>query len=301
MNKINNEEILIETKPKKTKLKLVFAFCIILFISFGGCFLYQKLSITEEDARENANRLFSMMTMDNLDNKLVGEIYPDFSNINNYIIFKHKCIITNISKNSDGDFEVYANYKLNANNIYPIFLIIGKENNKIIIKSSKGLCYAYYNKLLEYGKKRGCLVGYENDVEMSLIIKDKNLKALYDIDRVSKYTEIKKNIEVESNLSVSDFGYLTGNINLFNKNNFDLSSSDFDCELILYDSIDKVVHSQKIYFIGGLNSDGSASSSVMTSSYNSVKFNVKIKLNEEYGLSNKIETFVIQEASNNCR
>ena len=88
---------------------------------------------------------------------------------------------------------------------------------------------------------------------------------------------------------------------LFNKNNFDLSSSDFNCELTLYDSEDKIVHSEKIYFFSGINSNSSASSNVMSYSHNSIKFNVKISLKEEYGLSTKIEELVVQEAYNDCK
>jgi hypothetical protein len=297
------EKIEIIQKPKKSKKNVIlfFLFFVVTFLLIGSYFLYQKLSFSEKDARENANRLFSMLSMSNLESKLVSEVYPDFSKIDNYILLKRKCIITNISENSDGDFEVYANYKLSANSIYPIFLIIGKVDNKIIVKSSKGLCYAYYNNLLEYGKKKGCLIGSENDVEMATIIKNKNLQVLYNIDISSKYSEIKKNIEINDNINSSGYGFINGNITLYNNNNFNLSSLDFDCELILYNYNDEIVHSDKIYFFQGINSHSSASSNVMTSSHNSVKYKVNIKLRQGYSLKNKIETLVIQEAYNDCK
>ena len=127
------------------------------------------------------------------------------------------------------------------------------------------------------------------------------MKVLYNIDLASKYAEIRKNIEITDNINSSGYGFINGNITLYNNNNFNLSSSDFDCELILYDYNDEIVHSDKIYFFQGINSQSSASSNVMTSSHNSVKYKVNINLREEYGLKNKIETLVIQDALNDCK
>lgn len=121
-------------------------------IMFLGYIAYQKFSFTEKVARDTANRFFNMMTNKNPDYKNIKEIYPKLSFYR--VVFNNPCTINNISKNSNGDYEVYATYNPNKVYSYPITLVISKENNEVTIKSSRGISYAYYDKVLEYGKKK---------------------------------------------------------------------------------------------------------------------------------------------------
>ena len=113
--------------------------------------------------------------MENPNDKAIIEFYPKFKDLKYRTVLKNNCTINSISRNADGDYEVYASYEQNKIKKYPILLIIGREKNKTIIKSSTGINYAFYDKTLEFGKKMGCISGNVNDSELGLIIDEKKI------------------------------------------------------------------------------------------------------------------------------
>jgi hypothetical protein len=279
--------------------KIIFTF-VFVFLAIIGYFVYQLFSLSEESARETSNRYFNMLTMKNINNDELEKLYPSSSLIGERLVFNNICIINNISRNSEGDFEVFASYQPDDKNSYPIYLVIGRDNNKTIIKSSKGVNYAYYNKLLEYGKKKGCLMGNEDDIKMGLLISGKNLDNELEAKTDLELQSIYDNLEVKSNLR-QEYGYITGNVTIINKTGINFDFFDLTCRIDFYDRNGQITNSEKVISINGVNSNSSVSGSVYSSVSNSVKYKVVPIINSEsFQFRNKVKEKIIEETVFGC-
>jgi len=111
-NKIKKEIINDNNKynwNKKNNKKL-FSSIIVIFLIIISTFVYQRFALSEETARETSNRFFNMLIMKNSNEDEIKKLYPDFDLIGYRIKFDNICTINNISRNSDGDYEVFATY-----------------------------------------------------------------------------------------------------------------------------------------------------------------------------------------------
>ena len=263
-------------------------------------FIYQHFSLSEEDAKNASDRFFNMLIMKNRSSKEFEDIYPNFNEIGSRVVPAKKCEITNLSKNSDGEYEVYSYIEISNNNSIPIYLLIGKSNGKLIIKSSKGINYAYYNRVLEYGKKKGCLTGNENDVEMGKIIKDKNLLSYLELETKFKMDDIYSNLKISNDIK-SEFGMITGNVSIKNFNPFDLDYGDIECTIEFYSRNGNIVSTDKIYLLDGIRANGSTSSSVFSNTGNASSFKIIPVVKNTDALKNKIRDRIISETDFGCK
>ena len=283
---------------KANKKKVIIS--IITFLLLIFCYLiYDFFSLTESKAKEISNRFFNMLVINSLDDNIFNEIYPKYYSIGNRLVFKKECKIKNISKNSDGDFEVFATYKPNRVQTFPIYLLIGRENFKTIIKSSKGINYAYYDRVLEYGKKKGCLTGQEDDVEMGRIINDKNLRNFLEMKSEDMMNSLYRNLKVNNDIR-SNWGYISGNVTITNNNSIDFGYFDFECKIEFYNKNGQITSSEEIYGINEINAFGSSSGRVFSTSRNSIKFKIVPIIKQTFELKNKIRDEIISNTSYGC-
>ena len=264
--------------------------CVILLASY---FIYERFTLSEEEAKNTSNRFFNMLVMKNYSDQFV-DVYPNFNQIGARVAPFELPKINNISKNSDGDFEVYSS----IGNI-PIYLLISKSNNKAIVKSSKGINYAYYNRVLEYGKKKGCLTGNENDIEMGKIIEDKKLKSDLELETKFKINDIYYNLKITNDIKQS-YGMTSGNVTIKNNNYFDIGYGDLDCIVEFYNRNGNIVSSEKLYFFE-IRAQGSASSSVYSSSESAVSFKIIPTVKNTEEIKNKIRDRIIAETDFGCK
>jgi hypothetical protein len=283
---------------KKYKKGLIIALTS-LFVVFISYSIYDQFTLSEKQAREISNRFFNMLVVNSLDDNIFKEIYPNFYSIGNRLVFKKSCRISNISKNSDGDYEVFASYQPYKLQSYPIYLLIGKENNKTVIKSSKGINYAYYDRILEYGKKKGCLTGQEDDVEIGRIIKEKDLRNDLEIETQLKMRSLYMNLKVNDNIK-SEWGSITGNITVTNNNDIDFGYFEFECKVEFYNRNGQITSSEKVYGINELIAHGSSSGSVFCTAQNSVRFKVIPIIKETFELKNKVKDEIISNTLYGC-
>ena len=256
-------------------------------------FLYKQFVLSEDEAKNTTNRFFNMLVMKNNSDKLT-DIYPDFNQMGSRAVALELPKINNISKNSDGDFEIYSSI---GNT--PIYLLISKTNNKVIIKSSKGINYAYYNKVLEYGKKKGCLTGNENDVEMGIMIKNNNLTADLEMETNYKLDLVYFNLKISDNIK-QEYNFATGNVTIKNNNDFDFEYGDIDCRVEFYGTNGNIVSSDKLSFYD-IKSQSSASASVISDTKNAVSFKIIRTVKNSVGLINRIRDNIISETKYGCK
>lgn len=285
---------------KKKKLLKVSIFTgisvIILVTSF---FLYQRFYLNEGMVKETANKLFTILTMKNADIKSIEDIYPEFRKIENHAIFNNICKITSISKNSNNEFEVYANYGKKIENSSTVLLLIGKVDGKVIVKKSKGIHYSYYDQVFEYGKKKGCLTGQEYDTEIEKVIKAKKLRDEIEALTALAISLLDKNIKLTSNASIN-YGYITGNVTVFNNNFIDFFTSEVDCWIEFYDAENNLVESDKIYLFEGLKSQGSVNGRISSGNSNASRYIVKTRVNVNEDMKLRIKNDFINSTTPGC-
>lgn len=274
----------------KRKYLIVIGLIMILATSF---FAYQKFSLTENDAREISNRFFNlMMTKDNY--KSQNEVYPSLQQNFARILFKNICKINNISKNEDGDYEVYATYNFTNTKSYPIYLIIGRVDGVNIIKESRGISYAYYDKVLEYGKKTGYLTGQEYDVEMETIINERLLRKNLLLASNIKFMQIKQQIKTKDNLKV-EFGHIMGNVTIINNSNFSFGYYDLSCKVDFYDKNGDIISSDDVLSINGVDAYSSVTGSVLTPNMNASSYKIIPLYNGGEDFTNRVRELVIND------
>ena len=292
-NDINNY------KWDKKNNKKLFSSIIIIFLIITSYFVYQRFALTEDTARETSNRFFNMLMMKNSNGDEIKKLYPDFDLIGSRIKFLNLCTINNISRNSDGDYEIYASYAPDKFDSYPIYLLISRENNETYIKSSKGINYAYYDKVLEYGKKKGCLTGNEDDVKMGDVISEKRLRGELEFDTDVRMQSLYNNIKTSSDIQ-NRWGSVSGDVTVTNKNDIDLSSYDIDCRVEFYNRAGQITSTEKVYLFNGVPARGSASGSVFSTSQNSSTFKIIRTLKNNDELRNKVREKIIEETMYGC-
>ena len=283
---------------KKNNKKL-FISIIVVFLVITSYFVYQRFALSEETARETSNRFFNMLIMKNTNVDEIEKLYPAFNLVGSRIIFNNICVINNISRNSDGDYEVYASYQPNKFNSYPIYLLIGREDNETIIKSSKGLNYAYYDKILEYGKKKGCLTGNEDDIQMGLIISEKRLRSDIEVETNIKIQSLYSNIKTSSDIQ-SSWGSVSGDVTITNNNDIDLSFNDIDCRVDFYNRSGQITSSEKIYLLNGVGAYSSTSDRIFSISQTSRSFKIIVTINNTDEIRNKIRDKIIEDTEYGC-
>jgi|688.fasta_scaffold195035_1 hypothetical protein len=296
INDSKNQVVKIETKKSK---KILYGILAIVLLFFSCYFVYNHFALNENIVRETSKRFFNMLIMDNLSSKDFEELYPNMNEIGNRVVFKKECVINSISKNSDGDYEVFASYQINNFNIKPVYLIIGRENNKTIIKSSKGINYAYYDRVLEYGKKIGCLTGIEADVEMGKIIQSKKLRVNLEMEARLKIRDLYNNLKISDDIKVV-FGSISGNVTITNNNDIDFGHFDIDCSVEFYNRNGQINSSEKVYLYNGIKAHGSSSGSVFSTSQNSSKYKINVVINNSDDIINKIKDRIIEETQFGC-
>lgn len=283
----------------KKNLKILLGSLGSIIIVFIGYLVYNQFALTEKEVNETSKRFFNMLIVNNLDNKIFEEIYPKFNLIGDRLVFNKTCKINNISKNSDGNYEVFASYQPSKMQNYPIYLLIGKEQNKIIIMSSKGISYAFYNRVFEYGKKKGCLTGQENDVEIGKIIKDKDLRNDLEIKTQIKMRSLYTNLKINDDIR-SEWGSISGNVTVTNKNNIDFGYFDFECIVEFYNRNGQITSSEKVYGINEIRSHGSSTGNIFSTSQNSVRYKIVPLIKESLELKNKIRDEIISNTLYGC-
>jgi hypothetical protein len=283
---------MINFKDKRT-LRLSFVITI-LFIS--GYFIYMKFSLTEQDARNTSKRLFNMLMMENVNKTELHKLYPSIEDMTSWAILKNPCHINNISKNSDGDYEVYATYKSTQNTNYSIFLLVGGTSNSPIIKSSKGLNYAYFDKVFEYGKKIGLLTGEEDDVELGNIIFVKSIREELQIKAQDKFKEIKSNLKITSNI-VNYSDYVSGGISIINNNNIVFEYPELEFKIDFFDNNNQIIFSKNEPILQNVGAYGSYSTRIFEQKYNSTRYRIIPVINSNtIAFTNKVKDLIIQEA-----
>lgn len=283
-------------KKNSRFLKFSLPTILILIVLF---FLYQRFSLTEDEARILANRFFNAVIIENLDYNSFDEIYPDFKSIGSRIDFQNACVINNISSNSNGDYEVYASYNHSKIKSYPIYLLIGKEKSKVFIKSSRGINYAFYDKTYDYGKKKGCFSGNEDDVKIGKIIYENNLTSDFEYLVNLEMSGLYENLEISSKFTTDFIGWTRGEVTIKNNNYVGFDILEFDCRVEFYDKEGKLNKSEKVY-ISDLDARSSSSASVSTKKKNSTNYKVIPTIKKSQRLENLIKERVIEETKYGC-
>ena len=288
--KINNLQ-------KKT-ITIVSILIAIVLLGLLASYYYNRVTLSEKEARDASNRFFNILMVENSNAGDIEKLYPFFSEIGSRIAMKSICSINNISRRPDGDFDVFAAYQPDENNSYPIYLLIGKAKGSAIIKSSKGINYAYFDKVLEYGKKLGCLNGSEDDAQMGRIISEKKLRTTFNFLVEFKTQSLYDNIKSSSNVHY-EYGWISGDVTITNNNDIDLYYGDIDCSIEFYDNSGQITHSSKIYLFNGVKAHSSASGSVYADSQRSARYKIIPTLNTN-SLKDRIKDKIIEESSIGC-
>lgn len=271
------------------KIAFIVSSLIIGFVSYKTFLIF---NLSEKEVENTSNRFFAMLSIENPNYEEIEKIYPNFRKIGERLVLTNSYEIKNISKNSDGDFEVYTNYKINNFQTKQIFLIIGKVGGNTIIKSSKGLNYAYFDKTFEYGKKKGVLTGNEDDIEMGEKIKSKRVKEELDVLTDIFYSTLTKNMKLNNSLSYN-YGYINGDITITNNNNIDLESYEIDCKIFFYDHYGELIKTTKVYFINGIKANSNESEKVFTTLENTAETEIKFTVISKKTVANKIKEEII--------
>lgn len=295
-NYVKNQTI----KKKKNSNKLFLIILALIAVSILSFFLFNKFSFTEEMAKKETERLFSLLSIENPNQDELEKIYPNYSKIGQRLLLKEKIEINNVSKNSLGNYDVFATY----NKRIPITVEVTRENfeNKII--SSKGLSYYYHNEIRNYGIKKGCLTGNEDDIELGKIVKSKDLQSNLSIDTATKIAEYYDNIKKEENIYESGgyFPTLSGNVTISNNNNVYLDYSSIKCNLLMLDSNDNVIESSPLYFFNTIRPHSSESARVYSTIPNGAsKYRVEFDVNISENISNLLKEEVIRNIKKNCK
>jgi hypothetical protein len=194
---------------------------------------------------------------------------------------------------------VYATYNPNKVYSYQITLVISKENNEVTIKSSRGISYAYYDKVLDYAKKKGCITGEEDDFQLEEIIKEKRLRSNLDIRTNLRLQQLYDNLDTRSNLN-EYFGSISGSVTITNKNNFNFEYVDLNLKVNFYDSSDIISSTEKVYLFNGVNASSSATGMVSSAINNSVRYKVITDMNITDELKSRVKDLIISEENYNC-
>jgi hypothetical protein len=306
---IKSKKILVSYTGKKVRKinlnwvrnnkKRIFASITFLIVISLGYLIYDFFSLSESKAREISNRFFSMLVINSLDENIFNEVYPNYYTIGNRLVFKKECKINNISKNSNGDYEVFATYRPHKLQNFPIYLLIGKENFKTVIKSSKGINYAYYDRILEYGKKKGCFTGQEDDLELGRIIKEKDLRNDLEAKTILKMNTLYNSLKINKDIR-EEWGSVSGNVTVTNNNDIDFGYFDFECNVEFYDRNGQITSSERVYGINEIRAHASSSGNVYCMSKNAVRYKVVPVIKQSFDLKNKIKDVIIAEASYDC-
>lgn len=273
-----------------------FLLAIVIILVF---FTFQRNRLTSGMAKETSDRFFNMLSTSNLDINAREEIYPNFRLIRTWITLTNGSYsINNISRNSDGDYEVYGSLNFGTGNSYPVFLIVGKKDRRTIIKSSKGINYAYYDRVLDYGKKIGCLTGYENDLQMGQIVEDKRLRQKMELEVGYKMHSLYDKIKTTNSIR-RYYGISSGEVTIINNNDINFGYSDLECRVEFYDRNGSITGTSNL-FLSHVSAYSSVSSYVSSTSENSVSFKVIPVIKNTEELKNKIKEWIIENTEYGC-
>lgn len=287
-------------KKKKNSNKLFLIIIAVIFVSILSFFLFNKFSFTEEMAKKETERLFSLLSLENPNQDELEKIYPNYSKIGQRLLLKEKIEINNVSKNSLGNYDVFATY----NKKIPITIEVTRENFENKILSSKGLSYYYYNEIRNYGIKKGCLTGNENDIELGIKVKNKDLESNLNIDTAAKIAEYYDNIKKDENIYETGgyFPTLSGNVTITNNNNVYLDYSSIKCNLLMLDSNGNVIESSPLYFFNTIRPHSSESARVYSTIPNGAsKYRVEFDVNISKNISNLLKQEVISNVNKSCK
>jgi hypothetical protein len=297
---IRKKKIEDKTPLKKNKVsKKVLIGSLLAFLLVISYFAYQRFSFNENVARETSNRFFNMLIMNNANDEEIEKLYPAFSSIGYRIKFNSICTINNISRNSEGDYEVYASYVLNKVKNYPIYLVVSRDGNKVYIKSSKGINYAYYDKVLDYGIKKGCLTGNEDDIKMGFVITEKKLRSELESKMDYRIKSLYNNIKTNSDIK-TEWGSISGNVTITNNNDIDFDYFDFECNVEFYNSSGQITSSEKVYSVNAIKAYESVSGRVFCSSQNSKTYKIIPLIKYTDDIKNKIKDKIIEYTQYGC-
>lgn len=283
----------------QSKTRFFLSSLVLAIVIIVALVIYNQNSLDEKSAKDISLKFFNMLTVKNNSSEDFEKIYPSFRSIGNRVVFNNICEITNLTKNDEGDYEIFASYKPNKITNHQIYLLVSKENGFVFIKSSKGINYAYYDNVLNFGKKKGCLSGSEDDVKMGLIIVEKNLKYNLELETKLQIQDLYSKIKKTSNIQ-KEYGYAHGDVTISNESNIFLSNYDFTCRIEFYDSNGQITSSEKLNFWEGIPRHGSASSSIYSSKENSSTFKIIFNLNDNELILNKLKEDVIEKTNFGC-
>lgn len=289
------EKRVLPSQKNNRYLKFLILAIIILFISF---FVYKHYSLSEDETKDLANRFFNAVLVENIDYNTIDEIYPDFRSIGSVIDFQNTCTINNISRNKDY-YEVYASYNHSKNKSYPIYLLVGKVKGDAYIISSTGINFAFYDKVYNYGRKKGCFSGNEDDFQIGRIIDEYNLRSEFEYSVDIELRLLKRKLQITSDLYSDYFGFTKGSVTIKNNNDIDFKYSEFDCRVEFYDKNGQITHSKKLPFYE-LDAQSSTTEMVMTAKKHSLRYNVIPRININSRIKDLIKNKVISEIEYGC-
>ncbi|MDA9761252.1 DUF4339 domain-containing protein [Flavobacteriaceae bacterium] len=289
-----------QKSPNKFKKKqaIWIILSLLLTLSTITVVTYYMNSLTDKKVRILAERFFSAVIVNKMDRAVINEIFPDFKYIQSRIDFKKSCVIDRISENSEGGYEVYATYHHNTYNSYPIYLEVNKIKGKPTIISSRGINYAYYNKLYEFGLEKGCFFSDFDDVEIGKIITRKQLDEKFDSLVNQTMSDLYNNLEISSNLETR-YGYTSGSVTIMNNNNIGFDLLDFDCKVEFYDNLGNLRHTDEVS-IYNLNANSSASGSIYSTTSKFKKYKVIPIIKKSDRLIQYAKDKLIEESQFNC-
>lgn len=277
---------------KRSYTKTLVIIGTLLFVVLGYL-LYEKYSFTEEMARNYANRFLNTLMINN-SFKEFKEIYPTFGSglrVVPRIMYK----VTSITKNNDGNYEVYASDDESKINLPPIYFVINRTGN---VLSSRGVSYAYYDKSLEYGKKLGCLTGSETDNEIENILSEKGIRRKLDLYTDIELSKIEGDIKISGKIS-SMYSITSGTVVITNNSAFNIQHSDLNCYVLFYNSSGTLVDSKELFFLN-LPANGNTSEYVSSTNSDVSRYEFKKELIPSESLKNKIKEYLILYTNETC-
>ncbi|MBW1618158.1 hypothetical protein [Empedobacter falsenii] len=300
-----SDELSVKTEEIKSSVKLPIIIVSFLIALLGGAslFYYFQIRLTSEKASNEATNLFSLMsTKTTSDEKSLLKLYPNVDKIGKRVVIDKDIFIKNVVKNSKGNYIVYAIFS----NKYPIQVEIGQENFKNQVISSKGLSYAYYNNIMEFGIKKGCIIGDENDVELGLIIKNKKLESKFESLKILMNFNFKNNVKILPNVEeVNPYymsSYLKGDVSIVNNNNVLLKSGSVNLKLVFKDVNNNSIGGKSL-FVNDVSAKNSGSANVFISNIpqNATSYELEWKIVLTKFNEKLIEDQIVLETTNDCK
>jgi hypothetical protein len=278
-------------KNMKIINKIIFSSFTLIFILVFGFVRCTSNSFSEDDAKKTIMNFYDEIKRNNC---TFSNLYPDFRKINNILIISNNYSIKEVFKKEDGEFEVLTDYFIEDDVVKPISFVLEPKDGKLIIKSSKGLSYHYYDNTFDYGVKMNYFIGNETDVELNTINERLKIKSTLNSEIKKVRMSIAMYVFAEVNIEQGFSGIYRGAATIKNLSKYDLQADDFTCLVKYFDESENLVNSNKIFMFSGLKSGATHSETIFPTG-NFSQYSIEFTLNDDENVNYRIGKHVVDQ------